>query len=175
MTNSSPFPHIIFERTSLRDLITAASNSLRIIFRHWRLKVIKSFFDYSYRVGVAAPPISMLRHSAGTPYNSYTHWPIYTKLITHVRGPALNTSMYQYCVISIAPPTGHRKSASNDKLHPIHMKFTRCVLYIIDYNVTCWVISSATYRTQAFLVRPSTAPCPDLHGSRGPDHRCLQL
>ena len=103
------------------------------------------FYDL-FLLGVAVRTISMLRHEAGSLYNSYRHCPIYTKFIMHVEGPTLNTSMHQYCVKYTAPPTGHRKSASYDKHYPIYMKFRGCVLYIIHCNMTCnwWVISSPT-------------------------------
>ena len=61
-----------------------------------------------HHVGMVVRTISMLLHKAGSPYNPNIHFPIYTTLVTHVEGVALNTSVHQYCVISIAPPTGHR-------------------------------------------------------------------
>ena len=57
----------------------------------------------SNMVGVMVQSILMLRHKASSPYN----FPMYTKFITHIYNVALNTCMHQYCVISIAPPTGH--------------------------------------------------------------------
>ena len=66
-----------------------------------------------------AQSISMFRHEGGSAYNFNIQFPINTKLLEHVEGVALNMSMHQYCVMSIVPPTGHRKSY---KHHPIHMK-----------------------------------------------------
>ena len=54
-----------------------------------------------YLMGVTVQPISMLRHEAARPYNFNILFPIYTKLLTHVEGIALITSIYS-CVISIA-------------------------------------------------------------------------
>ena len=53
---------------------------------------------------------------------------MYTKFITQVYDVALNTSMHQYCVIFIAPPTGHRNS---DK-HPISMSF---IVFFPPYHI----------------------------------------
>ena len=39
-----------------------------------------------YLVGVEVQSISNLRHKARSPYNSKIHFPIYTKLVTHVEG-----------------------------------------------------------------------------------------
>ena len=64
---------------------------------------------------------------------------MYTKFITHVYDVTLNTSMHQDCVISIAPPTGHR----NFDKHPIYMTFTRFFLHIIHYNVNMFEKSPA--------------------------------
>ena len=63
-----------------------------------------------YLLAVLLRSISMICHKATGTYNFNIQFTIYTKLITHVEGVALNTSMHQYCVISIAPPTEHRKS-----------------------------------------------------------------
>ena len=70
----------------------------------------------------------MRRHKASSPYNFNIEFPMYTKFITHVNNVTLNTSMHQYCVISIAPPTGHRNS---DK-HPIYMTCIAFFLHIIQ-------------------------------------------
>ena len=56
-------------------------------------------------------------HKVSTPYNFNIQFPMYSKFITHVYDVTMNTSMHQYCVIFIAPPTGHRNS---DK-YPIYM------------------------------------------------------
>ena len=72
----------------------------------------------SNMVSVMMRSIFMLRHKASRPYNFNIQFPMYTKFITHVNDVALNTSMHQYCVISIAPPTGHRNS---DKHRPVQL------------------------------------------------------
>ena len=43
-------------------------------------------------------------------YQFNIQFPIFTKLFRNVEGVTLNISVHQNCVISIAPPTGHRKS-----------------------------------------------------------------
>ena len=64
-------------------------------------------------MGVVVRSNSMLCHEAGSPYNLNIQIPIYTKLLTHVEGVA------QYCVISIAPPTGHRESDTGSQTNII--------------------------------------------------------
>ena len=68
-------------------------------------------------MGVVVRSNSMLCHEAGSPYNLNIQIPIYTKLLTHVEGVAL--SVHQYCVISIAPPTGHRESDTGSQTNII--------------------------------------------------------
>ena len=83
-------------------------------------------------VGVMVPSISMLRQKASSPHNFNIQFLMYTLFITHVYD-SLNTSMHQYCVISIVPPTGHRNS---DK-HPIYLTFIAFFLHIMHYKMTC--------------------------------------
>ena len=85
------------------------------------MKSCQNLSPPSNLLGVAVWSISILRHKTSIPYNSNIQSPIYTKFLRHVEGVTLNTSMHQYCVISIAPPAGHRKS---EKHHPINMTFT---------------------------------------------------
>ena len=82
----------------------------------------------SNMVGVMVWSILILRHKASSPCNCNIQFPIYTKFITHVDNVTLNTSMSQYCVISIAPPTGHGNS---DKHHPIYMTI---IVYFSPYH-----------------------------------------
>ena len=65
-----------------------------------KMKSYQKLSPTSYLVGMVLGSILMLCHRVliTSP-----------KLLTHVEGVALNTSVHQYCVISIAPPTGHRK------------------------------------------------------------------
>ena len=71
--------------------------------------------------------ISMLRHEAPSPHHLNIQFPIYTKLLTHVEGVTLNTSMHQYCVIPISAThwTQEVRQTSSD-LHDIH-DMTICV------------------------------------------------
>ena len=89
-------------------------------------------FTYVYMVGVMVRSTFMLCHKASSPYNFNIQFPMYNKFIIHVYDFVLDTSMHQYCVISIAPPTRHRNS---DK-HPIYMTFM-FLLPIIHYKMTC--------------------------------------
>ena len=84
------------------------------------MKSYQKLSPTSNMVGVMVPSIFMLCHEASSFYNFNIQFPMYTKFITHVYDVALNTSMHQYCVISIAPPPGHKNS---DKHHPIYMTF----------------------------------------------------
>ena len=77
-------------------------------------------------------------HKVSTPYNFNIQFPMYSKFITHVYDVTLNTSMHQYCVIFIAPPTGHRNS---DK-YPIYMT---CIGFFISYTTRWHVIKRWTH------------------------------
>ena len=57
--------------------------------------------------GVVVRYILMLYHEAGNPHNFNIQFPMYTGLLKHLEGVGLITSMHQYYLISIAPPTGH--------------------------------------------------------------------
>ena len=71
------------------------------------MKSYQKLSPTSNMVGVMVQSIFMLSHKASSPFNFNIQFPMYTKFITHVYDVALNTSMHQYCVIYIAPPTGH--------------------------------------------------------------------
>ena len=75
-----------------------------------KMKSYQKLSPTSNMLGVMERSIFMLCHKALSPYNVTTQFLIYTKFITHVYDVALNTSMHQCCVISIAPPTGHKNS-----------------------------------------------------------------
>ena len=112
-----------------RDFIITQSHC-----QTWKMKSIQKVSPPSYLVSVVVWSTLMLRHEAGSPYNFNTQFPICKKLPTHVEDVTLNTSIHQYCVISIVPTTGHRKS---DKHHLIYMTFTAWFLDIIHYKMTC--------------------------------------
>ena len=91
-------------------------------------------------------------------------FPIY-KLLTHVEGVTLNTSMHQHCVISIASPTGHRKS---DKHQLIYMTgFRLFSTHHQHYNMTdnkwatCLLFHSFVYFT-INLIRQGRITCKSL-------------
>ena len=75
----------------------------------------------SKMVGVMVWSIFMLRHKASSPYKFDVQFPMYTKFITHVYDVTLNTSIHQYCVIYIAPPTGHWTGIQTNILFPWHL------------------------------------------------------
>ena len=105
-----------------------------------KMKSYQKLSPPSHLLAVLLRSILMLRHDAGSPSNLNIQFHIYSKVLAHVEGVALNTSLHQYCVFSIAPPSGHRKS---DKHHLIYMTFTACFLHIIHYMMTCKVQASA--------------------------------
>ena len=92
------------------------------------MKSYQKLSPTSKMVGVMVRSIFMLCHKASRPCTVNIQFPMCTKFIAHVNHVALNTSMHQYCVISIAPPTGHRKSDKHPTtfvgffLHIIHCK-----------------------------------------------------
>ena len=96
------------------------------------MKIYQKLLPTSNMVGVMVRSIFMLRHKASSPYNFNRQIPMYTQFITQVYNVSLNTSMHQYCVISITPPTGHR----NSDIHPIYMSFIGFFLHIIQYKMT---------------------------------------
>ena len=133
----TPFWSISMPRTLTNS--SYRLNTTDFQFTHYHLQTLKlrsyqKLLPMSNMVGVMVQSIFMLRHKASSPYNFTIQFPMYTKFITHVYDVALNTSMHQYCVISIAPPTGHRNS---DK-HPIYMTFKGFFLHIIHYKMTCY-------------------------------------
>ena len=85
-------------------------------------------FAYHTLLGVVVQSILNLAHEAGSPDNFNIQFPIYIELLRHLEGVPLNMSMHQYCVISIASPTGHRKHASHQSQST---KFGMHILYII--------------------------------------------
>ena len=101
-------------------------------------------------LAVMVPSISILRHEASSPHNFTIQCPICAKSLRNVEGGTLHISVHQICVISIAPPTGHRKS------------------------VLLLVFSPAWHASNRWVCSP-TLPQPDVRGRRGPVHHCLQL
>ena len=101
-----------------------------------KMKIYENLSSTLNMVRVMVWFIFMLRHKASTPYNFNIEFPMYAKFITYVYNVALNTSMHQYCVISIAPPTGHRNS---DKHHPIYMT---CICYFLHMMQGVLLISA---------------------------------
>ena len=127
------------------------TNSVSMILRPWRWKVIKSIRLLQTWWVSLSDPFSCFVHKAWSPNSFNIQFPMNNKFITHVYDVALNTSMHQYCVILIAPPTGHRNS---DKHHPIYMTFMGFLS--IPYTTTWY----ATRRS----AHPPTAPLPDACG-----------
>ena len=72
---------------------------------------LSNFSLTSNMVGVVVRYILMLRNKASSPYNFNIHFPLYTKYITYGEDVALNTSMHQYCVLSVAQLNGERTAA----------------------------------------------------------------
>ena len=79
-------------------------------------------------LAVVMPSISILCQEASSPHNFTIQCPIWAKSLRNVEGGALHISVHQNCVISIAPPIGHRKS---EKHRPIDMTLTACFLPIV--------------------------------------------
>ena len=71
--------------------------------------------------------ISTLRREAGSPYLSHPHQIAHTCRGCH---PGCHA---EYCIISIAPPTGHRKL---DKHHPIYMTFVFSTSYTTTWHAS---------------------------------------
>lgn len=89
-----------------------SSHSVNIIRRPCIWKVIKSFrLCYTWWAWWCSlfPSFNMKHQPLITSTYNF-----FTKLVTHVEGVTQNLSVHQYCAISIAPPTAHRKS---DKHH----------------------------------------------------------
>lgn len=120
-----PFPCLVLSRSPPTDHSHSVSSSDR---EHHSLSPQRLLLGVT-----VLPTISTLRHEAGTHHNSYIQFPIYTILLTHVEVVTSNTSLHQYCVRSIAPPTGNKKS---HKHHLIDVTSTAGFLLIIHYNMT---------------------------------------
>ena len=80
------------------------------------MKSYQMFSPASNMVVVMVRSFFMLRYKASISYNFNIQFPMYNKFIIQVYDVAQNTSVNQCCVVSKAPPTGHRNS---DK-HPIY-------------------------------------------------------
>ena len=89
--------------------------------------------------------------------------PMYTKFITQVYNVTLNTSMHQYCVISIAPPTGHKNSAaSGSAIFPgltgpdimiLKRHWCKCkTKWIVSYKITVLVKMMQLNTVQAIRI-----------------------
>ena len=109
-----PFPALILRRTPPRDLTSATSNSVSMIYRPGRWKVTKTVSFRHCPGGVVGRRISILRHENWNGHNSGIHDSKRPKPFVLEKSPALNRSMCQYWIWVIAPPTGDRK------LHVLH-------------------------------------------------------
>ena len=133
--------------------------------------------------------ISTFHHKTGSPHNFYIHYPICLTFLTLHQGSVLNSSVSQYGVTLIAPPTGETGSPHNFYIHyPICLKFLTLhkgsVLNssVSQYGVT--LIAPPTGETgcprNSYMLYPICLGFLALHAPtctevRGPGHRCLQL
>ena len=119
--SSSPFWSISMPRTLTNSSYRLNTTDFHFTQYHpqtLNMKSSEKLLPTSNMVGVMGCSIFMLCHKS--PYNFNIQFSMYNKFMTHVYDVALNTSMHQYCIISKAPPTGHR----NSHKHHIYMIFT---------------------------------------------------
>ena len=74
-------------------------NTTDITFNHYHpetltMKSYQKLSPPSYLVGGAVPSILIIFHKPSTPYNFNIQFPISTKLLKHVEGVTLNTSLH---------------------------------------------------------------------------------
>ena len=125
-------PYIILSCLPTTDWTPQTSQSVSILLGpcHWHTRKI-FILCHTYWPWWCHPVKSFLRPEASSPRNFTIQCPICPKSHRNVEGVTLNISLHQNCAISIAPPTGQRKS---DKHHPTDMMFTTCFLSSITWK-----------------------------------------
>ena len=109
--------YIILSRLPTTDWTPQTSQSVSILLGPCQWHARKIFIlCHTYWPWQCPPLKSFLCHEASCPHNFFVQFAIAAKSLRNIEWVVLNRSVHQYCVISIAPPTGHRKSH--------HMKVT---------------------------------------------------